>query len=411
VAGSGIHERTQSRHRVVRILTEIVKTRMQRQMSKPRVKSVFPPIPVGDRIIRIGGVDYGSAAVITDDEQENTWYLLGLLDGTRTEAEIVSALQQRNPAVGSEDVLESIRALDEGGYLDDAAVDPAGDAFSPIEVQRYLRNFGFFSYFNMPPLTQYDLQERLKRARVTLLGLGGLGSFVALSLASVGVGDLEIVDFDTVDLSNLNRQVLYTAADVGQNKCEAAARRLAEVNPHVNITARNLRLNSVEDARSIMAGRDILVCAADRPRIRLYEWLNTAALAERVAWIRGANDGLTVNLFMHVPGATACFECEQIGAAAEHAWYPRFMEYAMHSIGDRTVNPCTAPVAGLIGNLAALEVVKFLTGVSVPVIYNRKLVVDLRTMETRFHPGQRQDACPACSTFQAAPAELAGAPA
>jgi molybdopterin/thiamine biosynthesis adenylyltransferase len=370
------------------------------RMHRPQIKSVYPPIPVGDGIIRIGGVDHGSAAEITDDSEGNTWRLLNLLDGTRTVADVIAVFHHHNPTVAPEDIVAAIDALEQGGYLEDAAAAPKAGVFSATEMQRYHRNFGFFSYFHMPPLNQYDLQSRLKHARVTLLGLGGLGSFVALSLASVGVGDILIVDHDTVELSNLNRQVLYTAADLGTNKCDAAAHKLAEVNPHVRVSAHHLKINSIDDARSCMAGRDILICAADRPRIRLYEWLNTAAMAEDVAWIRGANDGLTVNLFMHVPGQTACFECEQIGAAAEHPWYPRFIDYAMHGIGDRTVNPCTAPVAGLIGNLAALEVVKFLTGIETPVIYGSKLVLDLRSMETRFHPGERQDSCASCASYR-----------
>ncbi len=375
-------------------------------MHRPRIKSVFPPFPIGDGLIRIGGVDYGTAAELQDDAQGHLWHLLGLLDGTRTTQELVAAMQQYDPLVPAADVEETLAVLIENGYLEDAQQQPAPESFSAAEVERYRRNFEFFSYFNVPPFNSYEVQERLKRARVTVLGLGGLGSFVALSLAAAGVGDLLLVDDDTVELCNLNRQVLYTDDDLGRSKCEAAVKRLTQVNPHIQVHACQVHVSGVEEARACFAGRDLLICAADRPRIRLYEWLNAAAVAEGVAWLRGANDGMTVNLFLHVPGKTACFECEQIRAYEQHPWYQRYIQYAMEVIGDRTINPCTAPVAGLIGNFAALEAVKYLTGVVQPAVYDRKLVFDLRAMEIFYVPGERMPNCPACGAGR--PAEVVG---
>lgn len=353
-------------------------------------------------MIKIGGIDYGMAAEIQDDEQGHTWQLFTLLDGTRTREEIVREMQKHNPSLTASDVEGALEILAENGYLEDAALIPPATVFSAAESERYRRNFEFFSYFYLPPLNNYDFQERLKRARVTVLGIGGLGSFVALGLAAAGVGHLHLVDDDIVELCNLNRQVLYTESDIGHSKCEAAVRRLREINPHVTITAQQTRINSREDAEKCIAGQDLLVCAADRPRILLYEWLNAAALKYQVPWIRGANDGMTVNLFLHEPGKTACFECEQQRAYALSPWYKPLITYAMEHFEDRTINPCTAPVAGLIGNLAALEVVKHITGVIPPAIYNRKLVFDLRTMEIFYVEGERQENCPACGTLKTA---------
>jgi len=365
-------------------------------MRFPRLKSVFPPMPQGDGVIRIGANDYGLAAEIYDDDRGHIWHLLQLLDGTREFEQLVVSMQAFDPAVLPADVAEALGALTEAGYIEDAAVQPDPALFSPAEVERYRRNFDFFNYFNLPPLTKYDFQARLKAARVTVLGLGGLGSYVALSLAAIGVGDLLLVDHDRVEESNLNRQVLYTERDLGEYKCAAAARRLAEVNPHVKLEVRNLKVDGVADARACMAGRNLLVCAADRPRIRIYEWINEAALQERVAWIRGANDGLTVNSFLHAPFETACFACGQLESTRTFPWYQRMRRHAMEVIGDRTVNPCISPVAGLIGHLTAFEAVKFLTGVMRPAIYGQKLTFDLQTLEVRLTGAPRLHDCPAC---------------
>lgn len=365
-------------------------------MRKPRLKSVFPPMPVDDRTIAIGGADYGLAARLEDDEQRHLWRLLGLLDGSRSEEEIVAAVRSHDPDVPAVDVVAAIEALTDAGYVEDADA-PGLAAFSAPERERYRRNFEFFSFFSRHPETGHDLQARLKRSRVTVLGVGGLGSYVALELAAAGVGDLLLVDDDLVEAHNLNRQILYTQDDVGKSKVGAAAARIASVNPLIHVTAMDKRVAGIDDARACFAGRDLVICAADRPRVTIYDWLNAASVAEDVAWIRGANDGLSVNTFMHVPGRTACFECEQRRSLSLYPWYAAQLRFAKEMVGDRTVNPCTAPVAGLIGSITALEAIKFLSKAATPVTYNCKLTIDLQTLDTRVTEGSRDPQCPVCA--------------
>lgn len=364
-------------------------------MQRPRIKSVFPPLPAGEGRIRIGS-DFGIASELQDDERGHTWHLLGLLDGTRTFGQLAADMAEFDPAVNPEEVREAVDALVASGFIEDAAEPGPVDAFSAPELERYRRNLEFYEYFCRPPLTSADLQLRLKEARVTVLGLGGLGSNAAMSLAAIGVGDLLLVDHDDVELMNLNRQLLYTDPDVGRPKVEAAAERLAAVNPHVKITTRTAMVDGPDAAREHMEGRDLLICAADRPRILLYQWLNAAGLATGTSWMRGANDGLTVNLFLHVPRRTACFTCVEIDAERTHSWYKPMQRHVLEVIGDRTINPCTAPVAGMIGNLAALEAVKYLSGMTESVILGRKLSIDLLNMDTDFADCERLPECPDC---------------
>jgi molybdopterin/thiamine biosynthesis adenylyltransferase len=354
-------------------------------MQLPRMKAVFPPVPIGDGLIRIASIDYGIASELTDDEQGNTWRLMELMDGTRTTLDLVSSMRAEGREVTLSDVNAAIGVLYESGFVDDAAIGPPADL--PVaEMERYRRNLEFFSYFHQPPSTPYDFQMRLRRAKVTVLGLGGLGSFVALHL----------VDYDDVELMNLNRQILYHDSDIGRMKTEASADRLREVNPHVTITTQTLKVDGVESAREVMAGRDLVICAADRPRIQLYHWLNEAALAENVTWLRGAQGGLTINMMMHVPGQTACFECIEVDGRAKFPWYETLKRYWMEVIGDRTLNPCMAPLAGMIGNLTALEAVKYLTGMAESVVLGRMLIFDLQRMDVEFVQPERMADCPVC---------------
>ena len=123
--------------------------------------------------------------------------------------------------------------------------DPAGP-LSPAEVRRYGRHL-------VIPEVGVEGQERLKASRVLLVGAGGLGSPLALYLAAAGVGRLGLVEFDEVDESNLQRQVLYGESDVGRPKLEVAVERLREINPHIRVEAHATRIDS-SNALDLMAG-------------------------------------------------------------------------------------------------------------------------------------------------------------
>ena len=126
---------------------------------------------------------------------------------------------------------------------------------STAELRRYGRHLAL-------PEVGPDGQAALKRARVVLVGAGGLGSPIALYLAAAGVGSIGLVDDDVVDLSNLQRQILYGEADLGRPKLEAAAARLAEVNPHTAVEAHPVRLTSA-NALEILGRYDIVVDGSD----------------------------------------------------------------------------------------------------------------------------------------------------
>lgn len=377
-------------------------------MVRPRLKRVFPPTPLGDGRIAIGGIDAGLAAEIEDDEHGHVWRLLSLLDGTRDLDGLVAEMARSGRAAPSPaDVSAAVAALADAGYVEDAAAAPPPGAFTAAELERYRRNADFLSFFSPPDLSAYELQARLRRSRVAVLGLGGLGASAAASLAAAGVGALRIVDFDTVELSNLNRQVLYTEADVGLPKTRAAAARLRRINPNVDVEAVDLRIAGVEDARAVVAGFDFLVCAADRPRVLIHRWLNSAAAAEGVPWAWGSNAGLTVQMGMLRPGHTGCFECDDRTYRERHPWYDGARRWEAEVLGERDVNPCIAPVSMMLGGMLALDVVFFLTQATPPSSYGTTTSVDLRSSVRRGRVVERHPHCATCATAAAAMAAAA----
>lgn len=194
-------------------------------------------------------------------------------------------------------------------------------------------------------------QQRLRQARVLVIGAGGLGSPLLLYLAAAGVGALGVIDDDRVDLSNLHRQVLFDGAALGQPKVEAAAERLQRLNPGVRVERHGLRLDT-GNAERLVAGYDLVADGSDNLATRLA--VHDAALAQRRPLVSASVQGLDGQLTTYkayLGGAHPCLRC---------LFEPGTEEGALPSCAQGGV---LGPVAGVLGTLQAVEVVKELLGV------------------------------------------------
>ncbi|WP_420594970.1 HesA/MoeB/ThiF family protein [Deinococcus sp.] len=185
-----------------------------------------------------------------------------------------------------------------------------------------------------------DTQAQLKAACVLVVGAGGLGCPVIAYLAGAGVGKLRIADSDTVSLSNLHRQTLYTTADVGRSKAETAAARAQQVNPHVRVGA--VPKLTAENAPVLLSGVNLVVDATDNFTARYL--IHDVCTAAGLPWVWGAAGGLSgmVSVFGPALGLRQVFptpdgaeSCDEIGVAG--------------------------PLLGIVGSVMALEVMKVLT--------------------------------------------------
>ncbi len=167
----------------------------------------------------------------------------------------IKHLDKEATRVSAKDVI-SIMPSVAGGAAGAAAGGPAGNgALSQQQVQRYSRHL-------IMPEVAMEGQQKLRHARVLVVGAGGLGSPVLSYLAAAGVGTLGIVDFDTVDFSNLQRQIIYSTADVGKSKLSAAAERIRSMNPDVQVKVHETRLTS-KNALAILGEYDVVVDGTD----------------------------------------------------------------------------------------------------------------------------------------------------
>jgi molybdopterin/thiamine biosynthesis adenylyltransferase len=204
----------------------------------------------------------------------------------------------------------------------------------PLERERYDRQI-------MIPEIGEEGQERLKKARVFIAGAGGLGSPIAIYLAAAGVGRIRLVDRDTVDVSNLNRQVLHWEKDTGRRKVESAREKLTGLNPHVTLEA---LVESIEETNvfQLTEGFDAIVDAMDNLPTRYL--LNKAAIEHRIPFIHGAVRGFEGRVMTVIPGETPCLRCMYRGPVPAEKF------------------PVIGVAPGLIGVIQATEVIKYIVG-------------------------------------------------
>lgn len=196
----------------------------------------------------------------------------------------------------------------------------------------------------------FDGQEKLKGSRALIVGLGGLGCAATQYLAAAGVGHLTLLDFDTVALSNLQRQTLHHDINIGQPKVISARETLAAINPHIQIKTIDVRLTEQQLHQQI-SGHDIVLDCTDNIDIR--QQLNRGCFAHKVPLISGAAIRMEgqISVFTWQPG-TPCYRC-----------LSRLFGEATLSCVEAGV---MAPLVGVIGSLQAMECIKVLTNFGTP---------------------------------------------
>ena len=218
-------------------------------------------------------------------------------------------------------------------------------------------------------------QEKLKDSHVVVAGMGGLGSPAAINLACAGIGHITIIDNDLVELSNLNRQILHGDRDIGEKKVISAQRKLAELNPAIQITPVFERIAET-NVVDLIKGASVVIDAMDNFETRYV--LNSACVKEKVPFVHGGVWGLMGEVTTILPGETPCLACI----------YPEVppMERPFPVFG---VTPA------LIAALQAMEVIKLIADFGV-LLKGKMLCVDGESMEFNFLEFIKNPNCKAC---------------
>lgn len=246
--------------------------------------------------------------------------------------------------------------------------DVPGDAASvdEAELRRYARQLKIFGE---------EGQKKLKKAKITIAGAGGLGSVFATYLTVAGVGRIRIVDDDVVELSNLNRQILHWEKDIGKKKTESFEEKLSQMNSGVEVTVLSQRIDE-DNVAEIVRDSDAIVDAMDNFQTRYL--LNKVALQKNIPFFHGGVYGFEGQVTTIIPGKTACLRC----------------------IFPEEQPPETFPIigatCGVIGCIQATEVVKYIVGME-ELLTNRLLVWDGMNTRMEEFAVERNPTCEDCA--------------
>ncbi|MDY3113321.1 MAG: HesA/MoeB/ThiF family protein [Helicobacter sp.] len=222
-------------------------------------------------------------------------------------------------------------------------------------------------------------QEKLKAAKVLVVGAGGLGSPVLYYLAAAGIGSIGICDGDVVDLSNLQRQILHRTQDIDINKAESAAQKIRALNPSVNIEMFKEKLIP-QNIFEIIKNYDLVIEAVDVLNAKFL--INDACVMAKIPLVRASALAFSGQIMSVNPGVSACYSC-------------------LFDTPPKIAMPTSASVgilgaaAGLFGTLEANEAIKIITGVGIP-LFDCLLTCDIRSMDFRKITIRRNPNCRAC---------------
>lgn len=363
---------------------------------RPRMKHVFPWFSTAGRVF----VQRCGSVLEIDDSTGLAGRLLGLLDGARTCREVWQELVGDYPDVTLDDIRQTVHQLDLETVLEDAAAPEPDD---PYVQRRFVRDLGFLETYASLDVSKYELHRRLRRCRVGLLGVGGVGSHVLYDLLGLGIEDIRAVDYDTIELSNLNRQILYRESDIGRPKTEVVLERAHEYAPRARVETVQLRLTSAADVHRAVADRDVVVVTTDQPKMQIIRWVNAGCVQAGATMLAGGVDMQRSIFYTVIPGRTGCVECWRAQSAERDPVSALVSDELAriersHQPGERFGQDMAAfgPLVTCHTASVVTELVRIATGIVPPVAAGRSM--EIRFDDFSVREIERWERLPDCET-------------
>jgi molybdopterin/thiamine biosynthesis adenylyltransferase len=252
-----------------------------------------------------------------------------------------------------------------------------------IEPGRYHRQELLFESISpQPDTTSNHNQKKIADTHIMILGIGGIGNYMAMTFAAAGVGKITLVDFDVVELSNLNRQILFRESDIGKSKITSAIAHLSSLNSTIELNGIESRVNSQKDLDTLINTNgqvNYLVLSADHPP-HLVLWASALCNKHHFQYVKCgymAYQGLVGPLLG--PNTRSYEELFESWKPVIEAQPPHYKSH-----NDSYIAPSMAATNAILANIAALEIIKDITGIAPSAIKEKRLLVDLKTMEISF---------------------------
>ncbi len=354
-----------------------------------RVKPIYPVYRLDQTTFRIGA-QRGFTREFRDPLGQ-LWQLVHLADGTRRVPELVEAMRLDHPGLTGDDIRAGLAHLDGEGLVEDARLndDSSADRFAGT-----VNHFRHYTGIDAEPRHHLDV---LQASRVTLLGLGGGGSTILPLLVALGVGTITALDYDRVELSNLNRQFLYRESDVGELKTRVAQRTVAELNSSTRFHAVQARVESADDVLPHVRDVDLVICAIDEPPFLAQRRVNAACVEAGVSCLFGGSQVTRGRMFTVVPGVSGCFDCLHVHYTKTD---PKFgAQFAgFHDLNFDPPTIAFPPDILRLGSAITGEAARLLTGYQPPVSVGTQFEIDFAGggVEVVTQWPRYPDDCPTC---------------
>lgn len=320
---------------------------------------------------------FNSELINIEDKEGDIKFLFSLLNGKFDEKEVESAFFAKYPGKKSlfkeyMDALKSMRVIE---Y-------EHPNKFDEYKKTRWSRNFDFYDALSEFNRSKYEYQEKIFNSKICLLGCGGLGSHILYELTAVGFLNITIVDFDKIELSNLNRQILYTESDIGKSKVFTAYENIKKFSPTANINPIEKKMSSKEDVLSVVKGHDLVICVADKPRDKMIDWLNAACVEANVPYINGGLNLARASFYSVIPHVTGCAECwrDSIKDPLQDKVLGMDIQY---SVDYSKPAPALSALVSVATGVMVTEAIKIITNISPPSLSNKLKIFDFADCEIK----------------------------
>ncbi|BHH86211.1 thiamine/molybdopterin biosynthesis protein [Desulforhopalus sp. 52FAK] len=301
-----------------------------------------------------------------------------LLDGRHSVEEIAEQLTAKEDKIEIDKILKMIDRFDKQLLLENVT-DPHQSNLPYYDRERYSRQLLYFAGFERNGI-EYSLlqQHKIKTCHVLLLGAGGFGCHVFDQLISCGFGKITVVDYDTIELSNLNRQSMYGHNDIDRPKLDVLREQALRQNPHIEYRFLNRKITSTSECAEIMQGCDFVINCIDTPREKIFTWINEASYQTSVPVLFGLGalkNSIAVGPIV-VPGTTICFNCSMPPEGVIS-----FDDPLIKKINEQHQHGIIIPYIMMATGMMVNETLKHVTGHVPCLLYNRRISLNLYNYE------------------------------
>jgi hypothetical protein len=280
-----------------------------------------------------------------------------------------------------------LQALSDRGFLE---TDQDLVNIDEEDIKRFDRFLHYLSEFEHPGKTRFELLAKIRNTRVAVIGTGGQGSWIIYQLLCLGIGKLRLIDPDTVEMSNLNRSILYDEKSLGRPKVDVAKETVLRFAPRTHVETAPVWIRCPGDLLPLLSDVDLVIGAADTPPRRIREWIAEACLRAGVPSIQAS--GFRVGPFTQ-PGVSSCVGCDWQHQLDRNPALQKMLEFQERL--PRGASGLAAPVAAITAGIVGLEVARFLTGMP---LVTQDAVWEMHDYQTSINPVPRHTNCQICGT-------------